>query len=515
MKYKEGAKIEFISNIPNEILFVGSIYKQPDLLIEYGQFVRSKYDFYDEVTRFFFDNAEIIYKTRTQTFNKTTISTYFTEDTEKLSQYKKYGGWKTLESWMKLAIPDDIKNYQEVLKKYSLLREYQKNGFNIEKIINHSKFESFTAQDIYRLIRGKADRIHTVILTNEEAEPIDDNIQSMLLECMEKPDMGIMTPFPIINEMFRGLKLKSTMAIGMLSNSGKTRFMTKIVAYITLVLGQKVLLLLNEMSILDVKKCLICTVINNPEFQKIHGIKINKPERELVLGLYKDKKGDFIYRKTNNNGEFVETLDEYIERVRLSSEEYNQVMQVAKWVESTTDKLILAKDLSTGYDDKTLEFEIRKAHLIHNIDYWFYDTFKSDVSAMGDWSAMKATETKLTSLTQELNMFGYLSFQLTDDAEFVKPNELTSNNIANCKQIKHDLWTLGMLKEIRKEDFYKYGYIQRDEEWGENTTCDLDLTKRYYIFNCDKNRFGNKLKIVFEVDLDLNIWIEKGILVKK
>lgn len=77
MKYKEGAKIELISNIPNEILFVGSIYKQPDLLIEYGQFVRSKYDFYDEVTRFFFDNAEIIYKTRTQTFNKTTISTCY------------------------------------------------------------------------------------------------------------------------------------------------------------------------------------------------------------------------------------------------------------------------------------------------------------------------------------------------------------------------------------------------------------------------------------------------------
>ena len=164
MKYKEGVKIELISNIPNEILFVGSIYKQPDLLIEYGQFVRSKYDFYDEVTRFFFDNAEIIYKTRTQTFNKTTISTYFAEDTEKLSQYKKYGGWKTLESWMKLAIQDDIKNYQEVLKKYSLLREYQKNGFNIEKIINHSKFESFTAQDIYRLIRGKKLRYLIVIL---------------------------------------------------------------------------------------------------------------------------------------------------------------------------------------------------------------------------------------------------------------------------------------------------------------------------------------------------------------
>lgn len=508
-------QLELISNIPNEILFIGSIYKKPDLLIEYGQYIRSQYDFYDEVTRFFFDHAEIIYQKRTQTFNQTTLSTYFAEDKDKLALYKKYGGWKTIESWKKLAIPEDIKNYQEVLKKYSLLREYQKSGFNIDNIVSHKKFEQFTAQDIYRLIRGKADRIHTVILTNEEAEAVDNEIQSMLIECMEKPDMGILTPFPIFNEMFRGLKLKSTMAIGMLSNSGKTRFLTKIVAYITLVLKQKVLLLLNEMSILDVKKCLVTTVINNPEFQKIHGIKINKPERELVLGLYKDKNNKFIYRKTNENGEFTESLEDYIERVKATSDEYNKVMAIAKWVESTTDKLILAKDLSTGYDDRTLEFEIRKANLVHGIKYWFYDTFKSDVSSMGDWSAMKATETKLTGISQELNMFGYFSFQLTDDAEFVKPDELTSNNIANCKQIKHDLWTLGMLKEIKKSDFYKYGFLQKDEEWGEETVCDLKQDKRYYIFNCDKNRFGNKLKIVFEVNLDLNTWIEKGILVRK
>lgn len=467
------------------------------------------------MTRFFFDNAEIIYQKRTQTFNKSTISTYFAEDTEKLSLYKKYGGWKTIEAWMKLAITDDIKNYQEVLKKFSLLREYQRSGFNIEKIVAHKHFEKFTAQDIYRLIRSKADRIHTVILTNEDVEAVDDNVQSLLLECMEKPDMGILTPFPIINETFRGLKLKSTMAIGMLSNSGKTRFMTKIVAYITLILGHKVLLLLNEMSIEDVKKCLICTVINNPEFQAIHGIKINKPERELVLGLYKDRKGNFIYRKTNDNGEFIESLEDYIERVKSLSDEFHQVMKIAAWVESATEKLILAKDLSKGYDDRTLEFEIRKAHLTHNINYWFYDTFKSDVSAMGDWSAMKATETKLTSVTQELGMFGYLSFQLTDDAEFVKPDELTSNNIANCKQIKHDLWTLGMLKEIKKDDFHKYGYIQRDETWGKDVVCDLKPNNRYYVFNCDKNRFGNKPKIVFEVNLDLNTWMEKGILKRK
>ena len=38
--------MELISNIPNEILFVGAIYKHPDYLVEYGHYVKSKYDDY-------------------------------------------------------------------------------------------------------------------------------------------------------------------------------------------------------------------------------------------------------------------------------------------------------------------------------------------------------------------------------------------------------------------------------------------------------------------------------------
>ena len=105
---------EQVANIQNEMLIVGAIYKHPDLLVEYSQYIKSKYDFYDEVTRFFYDNAEIIYKKRSQTFNKATITTFMTEDNDRLSLYKKYGGWNTIESWNKLAIVDDFKNYYEI-----------------------------------------------------------------------------------------------------------------------------------------------------------------------------------------------------------------------------------------------------------------------------------------------------------------------------------------------------------------------------------------------------------------
>ena len=507
--------IDTVSNIQNEFLLVGCIYKKPELFIEHGQHIKSKYDFSDEATRFFYDVAEIMYRKRTQIFNKSIISTFMTEDSDRLASYKKYGGWKTIDSWMNLAVTENFENYFEVLKKFSLLREYQRNGFNVEKIINHKNFELFTAMDIYRLIRGKTDRIHTVILTNEEAEILNSNITSTLLKCMETPDIGLAMPYSICNDIFRGLKRKSVMAVGMLSNAGKSRFMIKLIAYIALVMKEKVFVLLNEMTIEEMRYALITTVINNPEFQHLHGLKLKKKEKELTLGLYKDKFGEFIYPIKDEWGDPVETIEEYAQRVSENSDEYNKIMEIAKWIEDETQGMIFAKDVSKAYDDKTLEFEIRKANLTQGINYFFYDTAKSDVDAIGEWAAFKATVTKLTEIAKELDMFGYLSIQLSDDANYVKPDEMTSSQIANAKQIKHILHTLMLFKEINKDEYHKYGYMCDNPDWGDSVVHELDINKRYYCDCIDKNRFGRKTKLIWEVDLDLNIWIEKGELVKK
>lgn len=506
--------MDIVSNITNEILLVGSIYKKPDLFVENGHNIRSKYDFFDEATKFFYDNAEILYQTRTQEFNRSTISTYMAEDKERLSLYKKYGGWKTISDWTNLAVIENFQGYFEVLKKYSLLREYQRNGFDVSKIMAHPKFEMLTAMDIYRLIRSKADRIHTVILTNEEAEILNSNIKTTIIHCMETPDLGIPLPFPIMNDAIRGLKRGSVMAVGMLSNAGKSRYMTKIIAYITLVLKEKVLVLLNEMSVEEIRYALITTVINNPEFQELHGIKLKKPEKEITLGLYRNSKGDFMYQERDEWGDIIEPIEEYVRRVAANSEEYNKIIKIANWIEDETQGLIFTKDVSGAYDDKTLEFEIRKANLTQGINYFFYDTFKNDIDTTGDWAAMKVTATVLTEIAKKLNMFGYLSIQLTDDANFVKPDELTSSNIANCKGIKHVLHTLFLFKEIPKSEFHKYGYVTTTD-WGTSMIRPLDETKRYYCCNGDKNRFGRKCKTLFEVNLDLNTWIEVGEIVRK
>lgn len=499
----------------NEILFIGGIYSNPEFLIEYSQYIKSKYDFSDKATKFFYDIAEIIFTKRTQTFNKTTITTFMTEYDERLRLYKQYGGWKTLENWMQLSRTEDFKNYYEVLKKYSLIREYDRNGFNVQKILSHPKFELFTAVDVARLIRGKADRIQTVIMTNEQGEVLNKGVKATIWECMERPDMGLQTPYYLWNELFRGLRLETILVVGMLSNAGKSRFMFKLICYISLVLKEKTLVLPNEMTIKQMRFCLITTVLNNKEFQEENRIKLTKKEREITLGLYHDDSGNFIYRKTDDWGDFIESVDEYIKRVEANSSEYVNIMRVSEWIENETEGLIFAQEISSSYDDKTLEFEIKKASLTHGVHYVFYDTLKDEVSKIGDWSGLKVTTTKLSELAKQLKLFVYGSIQLTDDAIYVDPDQLSSMNIANCKQLKHIVDTLLLFKEISLTEQRKYGYIASDVDWGEPSVHDLDPNKRYYCGIVDKNRAGEKKKIIYEVNLDYNTWYECGELVRK
>ena len=102
---------EIINNIPNEILTVGAIYKNPDLIVEYSQYIKSKYDFNDEATRFFYDCAVVIYETRSQKLDKTAVSTFMAETPERLKQYRDFKGWKVIEEWQKLSEPNNFKNY--------------------------------------------------------------------------------------------------------------------------------------------------------------------------------------------------------------------------------------------------------------------------------------------------------------------------------------------------------------------------------------------------------------------
>lgn len=505
---------EKLCNIQNEMLLVGCFYKNPDLYIKYGQYVRSKYDFSDLAVKFYYDNFELMYKTFSQTIDEFKVNTFMSQDSDRFHYYNLYGRYTIIAKWMQMSDVSDIENYFDTVKKYSLVREYARNGYPVEKMINHPRFATKKAEDIYRMIKAKADKISTIILCDKESSVINSNTCDTVKNYLIAPQMGLATPWRLINEMFRGCRLGKVIFDGLLSNEGKTRKLMLLACYITMVKQEKFLLLSNEMDEEDLRSCMITTVLNNEEFKQYHGIKRNKPEREIVLGIYYDDNGNILTRKKNEEtGEWIETEEEWVERVTESSQEYRDIQVVAKWVDETRDTQLFFKDVGGDYSDEALEFEFKKHKLIYGVKYAGYDTLKG--FGTDDWQTVKQTATKLKELMKEIGMFLYSVFQLTDDSVDVDVFDLSSNNIANAKQIKHiaDHLTLG--KRLYPDDYIaKYRYIPI-EDWGTPEPELLDKDKTYYGIKVEKNRGGNKAFFpLYEVNLDYNVWKNVGVLVK-
>ena len=515
-------------NLNCEMRFIGVIYKNPDSLVSFSYYVRSRYDFTGTVTKFLYDCADIMYKTRYQVFTEANVFSFMQEDPTRNSLYRKYGGWDTIQYCIDRASVqgfNEKKAFDEV-KKYSLLREFERKGFDIDWIFKscekHNKpFEVLSPEDVSRFMRQRAEAIHTKILGDSEIEILNDKTSDLIDSCLDFPDHGFTIPFKILDDTFLGMQKQTTMAVAAMSNAGKSRFMIHLVAYAALVLKKRVLVLLNEMTVEKMRKALLTTVINNAEYQELYKDHITnkpifKPEREIVMGEYRDDEtGEFIKREVDDNGKHVDTTEEFIEKVRTRSTEYRTIKEITEWIDNETENYIFVKDISSNYSDATLEFEIRKAALTRGIEMFFYDTCKNE--STGDWYMFKKTVSMLSELCKPLEIFGYLSIQLNDETNSVAPDMMNSSCIAEAKHIKHVLDSLIMMKKISLDDYDKYRYSDRDtDEWGDGKDGkklihdEKNNSLQYYCFVVDKNRSGSRPKLLFEVDLNKNVWKECG-----
>ncbi|MGG1659504.1 hypothetical protein [Brevibacillus sp. NRS-1366] len=459
-------------DLTSEALFVGSMYSKPIMFVDYAELIKSKYDFEDTDTKFLYDSFELYYKTFSQEISETKLNIFMNQDPDRSKQYRKIGGWKTIEKQIELADPDDIKNYFDIIKKYSLIREFSRKGFPVEKLMQHKAFTKMKAEDIVRFMRFNVDNINTVIGGGKSASSLGKDIKKKLAKWREAPDMGVEFPFPIWTELFRGFRKKKLVIDGMLSNEGKSRRMAKIVNFLGVLKKVPVLVLVNEQDEDEWYAMQASTISNNPEF----GFSYDIREYDIVLGNYK------------NEEEF-----EYISET------------IGSWIEENHKIYFLELN---QYSDDDLEREIKKHVLGLGVQYIFYDTLKGYKT--DNWESIKQTTTKLKDLASELNIGAYATIQLTDETVLTDVEDLSSMNIANAKQLKHVVDHLILEKRIDKS---KYDNYLIKNQWGETP---LDVNKTYYGQKVDKNRGGGKgMTLVTEVDLDRNIWKEVGYLIRK
>ena len=323
---------------------------------------------------------------------------------------------------------------------------------------------------------------------------------------------GISLPFARLTKEFKGLRKGETMAIAMPSNSGKSRFTINLVANLSLVHKKRVLVISNEMSEEKMKLCLMTTIINDPEIQKIHGKKLCKTEGELLE--FKFKPDEDADAKIDEDGfvlpEEGETRPEFVKRLAKISKEFRDTIAVTDWIDKEINNSIYFINITDHTNDELLKVIMNYYYMKH-IEYVFYDTLKTDTEHIGNGEEVKKTATILSNLAQNFNMFIFSTLQLTETATW--PINLTINDLQASRTVKEVLDTLTLVKQINHENYkdYEYSIEEMDEKCYDLVKYD-DPDVRYYACVVDKNRAGAKPKLLFRLNLAYNRWEELGYL---
>ena len=401
--------------------------------------------------------------------------------------------------------------YTELKKLFVLRKAYMANPVkNIQdkiiEIINYKLYDQMSVEEV-------EGAINQVTVTDKFKQTIlNRNLTDFLEEGTNNLANGLPLPFPILTEVFKGIRKGETMAYAMPSNSGKSRFAINLAAYTAFISKKKVLLISNEMSEEKMKLCLITTIVNNPEIQKIHGQKLSITENELLALQFKADDPKKV--KVDEQGHILREKDEkqkdFIKRLQKESTEFNKVIAVTDWINKEINNSIYFMNI-TDHTNEELKKVKKNYYYKEKIEKVIYDTLKTDTANIGNAEEIKKTATILSNIAQNFEMFICSSLQLAEASTL--PINLDVNDLAVSRTVKEVLDTLCLIKQINRDKLQDYEYSLKEVD-----TKFYDLEKsedpdvRYYACVVDKNRAGPKPKLVFRLNLAYNSWEELGYL---
>ena len=406
---------------------------------------------------------------------------------------------------------DMEKVYTDLKKLFILRRAYLSNPVkNIQdkiiEIIDYELYDQMSVEEVEAAI-------NQVTVTDKFKQTVlNKNLTNFIEEGSNNLANGLPLPFPILTQVFKGIRKGETMAYAMPSNSGKSRFAIDLAAYTAFVNKKKVLIISNEMSEEKMKLCLITTIVNNPEIQKIHRQQISITENEILALQFKADDPKKV--KVDEQGHVLKEKDEkqrdFIKRLEKESTQFKQVITVTNWINKEINNSIYFMNITDHTNDE-LKKVIMNYYYKEKIEYVFYDTLKTDTANIGNPEEIKKTATILSNIAQNFEIFICSSLQLAEASTL--PINLDVNDLAVSRTVKEVLDTLCLIKQINRDHLQDYEYSLKEVD---TTFYDLekfeDPDVRYYACVVDKNRAGPKPKLVFRLNLAYNSWEELGYL---
>ena len=217
---------------------IGSVFKNPGLLSQTDKYTITEEDFDSDFHKVAFGAIYKIYELGADKVTLENISDFLSTRPKSEAIFKQAKGEDWIKQVAESAIPEAFDYYYSRLKKFSLLRAYDKCGIDVRFIydpdnildvkkrqIQEDQLDTSSLEDIANKIDGMIEEIKMTYVDGAygKASQAGEGIVDLIDRLKQYPEVGVPLYGPLINTVTRGARLKKFYLRSAATGVGKSR----------------------------------------------------------------------------------------------------------------------------------------------------------------------------------------------------------------------------------------------------------------------------------------------------
>ena len=217
---------------------IGSVFKNPGLLSQTDKYTITEEDFDSDFHKIAFGAIYKIYELGADKVTLENISDFLSTRPKSEAIFKQAKGEDWINQVAESAIPEAFDYYYSRLKKFSLLRAYDKCGIDVRFIydpdnildvkkrqIQEDQLDTSSLEDIADKIDGMIEEIKMTYVDGAygKASQAGEGIVDLIDRLKQYPEVGVPLYGPLINTVTRGARLKKFYLRSAATGVGKSR----------------------------------------------------------------------------------------------------------------------------------------------------------------------------------------------------------------------------------------------------------------------------------------------------
>lgn len=226
---------------------IGNVYNNPNLLADTDKYTITEEDFANEFHRIVFGSIYKLWELGAKKITVENISDFLADRPKLEGIFKQNKGEEWLIRTSEAAIPDSFDYYYNRMKKFSLLRAYDKIGLDVrfifdpdnildgkKKELQENFLDNSSLENIAQKIDEKIESIKIKYVDDvyEEASLAGEGIEELIDSLKKRPEVGMPLYGSLINTVTKGARLGKFYLRSAPTGVGKSRTMIADTCYI-------------------------------------------------------------------------------------------------------------------------------------------------------------------------------------------------------------------------------------------------------------------------------------------